>query len=73
MLEEEAGLSINHFKENITVVHKGPLQWHSQPMESILLPAKTRHQGSTTTIKDVTGKDAIFFEQFVHDNKGVWL
>ena len=27
----------------------------------------------TTTVKDVTGNDAISFQQFVHDNKGVWL
>jgi uncharacterized protein YbjT (DUF2867 family) len=27
----------------------------------------------TTTIKDVTGNDAITFEQFVQDNKQVWL
>ena len=27
----------------------------------------------TTTVKDVTGKDAISFEQFVRDNKGAWL
>ena len=30
-------------------------------------------QETTTTIKDVTGNDAILFEQFVHDNKGAWL
>ena len=28
---------------------------------------------TTTTVKDVTGNDAISFEQFVHDNKGAWL
>ncbi len=28
---------------------------------------------TTTTIKDVTGSDAISFEQFVLDNKGAWL
>ncbi len=28
---------------------------------------------TTTTVKDVTGNDAITFEQFVHDNKGAWL
>ena len=28
---------------------------------------------TTTTVKDVTGTDAISFEQFVHDNKGAWL
>ncbi len=28
---------------------------------------------TTTTIKDVTGNDAISFEQFVLDNKGAWL
>jgi len=27
----------------------------------------------TTTIKDITGKDATTFEQFVRDNKGAWL
>ncbi len=27
----------------------------------------------TTIIKDVTGKDAITFEQFVRDNKTAWL
>jgi len=30
-------------------------------------------QETTTTVKDVTGNDAISFEQFVHDNKGAWL
>ena len=28
---------------------------------------------TTTTVKDVTGNDAISFEQFVNDNKGAWL
>ena len=28
---------------------------------------------TTTTVKDVTGNDAILFEQFVQDNKGAWL
>lgn len=28
---------------------------------------------TTTTVKDVTGNDAISFEQFVRDNKGEWL
>ena len=28
---------------------------------------------TTTTVKDVTGNDAISFEQFVHGNKGAWL
>jgi len=28
---------------------------------------------TTTTVKNITGNDAISFEQFVHDNKGVWL
>ncbi len=28
---------------------------------------------TTTAVKDVTGNDAISFEQFVHDNKGAWL
>ncbi len=28
---------------------------------------------TTTTVKDVIGKDAISFEQFVKDNKGAWL
>lgn len=28
---------------------------------------------TTTTVKDVTGNDAISFEQFGHDNKGAWL
>ncbi len=28
---------------------------------------------TTTTVKDVTGSDAISFEQFVQDNKGAWI
>ena len=28
---------------------------------------------TSTTVKDVTGNDAITFEQFVHDNKEAWL
>ena len=28
---------------------------------------------TTSTVKDVTGNDAISFEQFVHDNKDAWL
>ncbi len=28
---------------------------------------------TTTTVKNVTGNDAISFEQFVLDNKGAWL
>ncbi len=28
---------------------------------------------TTTTVKDITGKDAISFEQFVQNNKGAWL
>jgi uncharacterized protein YbjT (DUF2867 family) len=28
---------------------------------------------TVTTVKDVTGNDAILFEQFVQDNKGAWL
>lgn len=28
---------------------------------------------TTTTVKDITGNDAISFKQFVHDNKGAWL
>ncbi len=28
---------------------------------------------TATTVKDVTGVDAISFEQFVHDNKSAWL
>ena len=28
---------------------------------------------TTTTVKDVTGNNAISFEQFVHDNKEAWL
>ncbi len=28
---------------------------------------------TTTTVKDVTGNDAISFQQFVQDNKGAWL
>ena len=27
----------------------------------------------TTTVKDVTGKDAISFEQFVHDYRSTWM
>lgn len=30
-------------------------------------------EATTTTVKDVTGNDAISFEQFVHDNKDAWL
>ncbi len=28
---------------------------------------------TATTVKDVTGNDAISFEQFVNDNKEAWL
>jgi len=28
---------------------------------------------TTMTVKDVTGNDAVSFEQFVHDNKSAWL
>ncbi len=28
---------------------------------------------TATTVKDITGNDAILFEQFVQDNKGAWL
>jgi hypothetical protein len=28
---------------------------------------------TTTTVKDITGNDAISFEQFVHDNQKAWL
>ena len=31
------------------------------------------YRRTTTTVKDVTGNDAISFEQFVHDNRGAWI
>ncbi len=30
-------------------------------------------EDTTTTVKDITGRDAISFNQFVNDNKGAWL